>query len=144
MRTNHNPSVVRVVYSVAILWIVLPLLNWSCRAHTEGNEADKAYLLTRLPWRYNKYVVDGQQIKPPTDYLTFRTDGSSLLSDGSNTVEGSRWELMDGASRLRFNRGTKSETSVEILELSSGRLRFRGVATDLSGRETQFEASLAH
>jgi hypothetical protein len=104
----------------------------------------KAHLLTRLPWTYQEYAVNGQPIDRPTDTLQFRPDGTSVLSDGANSTPGSRWELIDGGRGLVFNRGTKSEATVEIVELSSTRPRFKGSNRDSTGDDVPFEAMCIH
>lgn len=101
-------------------------------------------LLTDRPWKYQKYTVNGQDINPPTDRLQFRPDGTSVLSDGSNTTEGSRWEFVDDGRELRFNSGTQSETTVEIVELSNSSFEFKGLNSDDDDKEVPFEAICVH
>jgi hypothetical protein len=103
----------------------------------------RAYLLTSRPWKYKSYVVDGREISPPVDSIEFRSDGSSVLRDGTNTTEGSRWEF-NGDRTLIFNRGTSSETSVEIIELTRDSFKFKSLTADATGKEVPFEASCVH
>src|SRR5580704_766299 len=123
--------------------ILLASLFLGCH-RGEPSMTDKAHLLTRLPWTYQEYVVGGQSIDRPTDRLQFRLDGTSVLSDGANSTPGSRWEFIDGGRGLIFNRGTTSETTVEIVELSSTRLRFKGLNRDSTGEDVPFEATCLH
>jgi hypothetical protein len=139
--TIFGMALIRFPLFVSFLLVGLTL---ACHYGRESAPADKAYLLTRLPWRYEEYIVGGQPIQQPADSLQFRADGTSLLSDGANSAEGSRWEFIDGNRSLLFNRGMKSQTSVEIVELTRTRFRFRGISTDSSGNEAPFEATCVH
>ena len=118
-------------------------LLFGCRRHV-GPQELRMRLLTDRPWKYQKYTVNGQDINPPTDRLQFRPDGTSVLSDGSNTTEGSRWEFVDDGRELRFNSGTQSETTVEIVELSNSSFEFKGLKSDDDDKEVPFEAICVH
>ncbi|HEY6333604.1 MAG TPA: hypothetical protein VI756_30070 [Blastocatellia bacterium] len=127
--------------SVSALIAACTVLLGCCRPAGSGDA--RMFLLTGRPWKYKSYVVDGRELDPPADSIEFRSDGSSVLSDGTNTTEGSKWEL-SGDHTLIFNRGTSSETSVEIIELTRDTFKFKSVTTDTGGRQVPFEASCVH
>ena len=105
---------------------------------------DPNHLLTRLPWKYASYKVDGRPIDNPPDSIQFRPAGTSILSDGKNSTDGSRWEFASGNRELIFNKGTSSQTRVEVIELTRDVLEFKSISIDSIGARDAIDVRLVH